>query len=73
MRGVKQIEEEDLARALKASMETILEDQATREESYLFEDLPGNFTILVLVIIHFRMRDVQTHASFSTKVGIGRA
>lgn len=36
MLGLKQIEEEDLARALKASMETILEDQATWEESYVF-------------------------------------
>lgn len=52
--GAEQTKEEELAKALKASMDTTLEEQAAPEAGYLFGDFPGNFPIThILLYIMF--------------------
>lgn len=43
--GSQQLEEEELARTLKGSIEIVLEEQAAQEDSYISMDFPGNFSI----------------------------
>lgn len=52
MPRTEQLEEEEFARVLKASVSFDFREQGTWEESYLFEDFSKNLPTTVLLLYH---------------------